>query len=108
MPEAIKKHIEKRSDVEIIVYYEQYKEQVFLKCKKLQEYLYKNPIIKEKYLSETNPHFRYALQFLMLDLYRRGVIAPDSYDNLRMDAVIEIENWMLSWIQRKLLYEKAI
>jgi hypothetical protein len=90
VPEAIKKHIEKRSDVEIIVYYEQYKEQFFLKCKKLHQYLYKNPLIKEKYLSEENPHFKYALQYLMLDLYHRGVIVPNSYDNLRMEAVGEI------------------
>lgn len=46
VPDAIKKHIDKRSDVEIIVYYEQYKEQFFLKCKKLQDYMYKNPLIR--------------------------------------------------------------
>jgi hypothetical protein len=40
----------------------------------------------------------------MLDLYRKGVIVPESYDNLRIDAVVELENWVLSWIQRKLLY----
>lgn len=31
-----------------------------------------------------------------------------SYDNLRQEAVTELENWTLSWIQRKLLYEKSI
>lgn len=33
---------------------------------------------------------------------------PGSYDNLRTEAVAELESWTLSWIQRKLLYEKAI
>jgi hypothetical protein len=46
--------------------------------------------MKEKYLNDDNNHFKFALQYLMLDLYRRGVIAPNSYDNLRMDAIIEI------------------
>lgn len=63
--------------------------------------------MKEKYVNDDNPHFKYAMQYLMLDLYRRGVIVPESYDNLRIDAVHQIENWILSWIQRKLLYEKA-
>lgn len=108
VPEAIRQHIDKHSDVEIIVYYDQYKEQFFLKCKKLQEYLYANPIIREKYLSEDNSHFKNSFQFLLLDLYRRGVIVPGSYDNLRAEAVKELENWTLSWIQRKLLYEKAM
>lgn len=40
------KYIKKRSDVEIIVHYDQYKEQFFLKCKRLQDYLYKFPVIK--------------------------------------------------------------
>lgn len=62
--------------------------------------------MKDKYVTDENAHFRYAFQSLMLDLYRKGVIVPESYDNLRMDAVIELENWVLSWIQRKLLYEK--
>jgi|LakMenEpi03Aug12_release.lakeMendotaPanAssembly.Ray.scaffolds.fasta_scaffold1802048_1 hypothetical protein len=63
--------------------------------------------MKDKYVTDENPHFRYSFQALMLDLYRKGIIVPESYDNLRMDAVIELENWVLSWIQRKLLYEKA-
>ena len=63
--------------------------------------------MREKYVSDENPHFKLAFQSLMLDLYRKGVIVPESFDNLRMDAVTELENWVLSWIQRKLLYEKA-
>lgn len=51
IPAAIKKHIDSHSDVEMIVFYEQYKEQFFLRCKRLQDYLYKNPQIREKYLS---------------------------------------------------------
>jgi hypothetical protein len=90
-----------------MIFYEQYKEQFFLKCKRLQEYLYKNPQIKEKYLSEENSHFVYAFQYILLSLFRRGIIVPGSYDNLRAEAVAEIENWMLSWVQRKLLYEKC-
>ena len=44
----------------------------------------------------------------MLDLFRRGVIVAGSYDNLRVEAVEEIENWMLSWVQRKIMYEKRV
>ena len=33
---------------------------------------------------------------------------PGSYDNLRVEAVEEIENWMLSWVQRKIMYEKRV
>jgi len=73
--------------VEIVAFFELYKEQYFTKCKRLQEYLYKHPTIKEKYLSEDNPHYINALQYLMLDLFRRGVIVPGSYDNLRKEAV---------------------
>lgn len=58
-------------------------------------------------MTDDDPHFKYGFQALLLDLYRRGVIVPESHDNLRMSAVSELEQWVLSWIQRKLLYEKA-
>ena len=44
----------------------------------------------------------------MLRLFRSGVIVPESYSNLREAAVEEIENWVLSWIHRKIIYENLV
>ena len=44
----------------------------------------------------------------MLRLFRSGEIVPGSYNNLRESAVEEIENWVLSWIHRKIIYENLV
>jgi hypothetical protein len=70
----------------------------------LQTLFYEQPSLKEKYLSEENPHFFRGFQQTMLNLFRNGTIVPGSYANLRSEAVEEIEKWVLSWIQRQKAY----
>lgn len=59
-------------------------------------------------MNENDNHFKCGLETIMLKLFRNGTIVPKSYDNLRQEAVEEIEKWVIGWIHRKILYGKLI
>ena len=44
----------------------------------------------------------------MLKLFREGVIVSQSYNNLRIEAVEEIEKWVIGWIHRKMNYGQLV
>ena len=33
---------------------------------------------------------------------------PGEFKNMRLETVEEIEKWVFSWVQRQMLYEKAV
>lgn len=102
---TIHRYIESRNDVEILTYYEEYRQQFFAKCTKLQVYLISSPAVRDQYLSDSDSHFLLAMQYLFLDLFRKGIITRGSHTNLRQEAVDVIQEWALGWIRRKISYE---
>lgn len=62
--------------------------------------------MRDFYLNENDSHLRNGLLTVMLKLFRNGTIVPHSFDNLRQEAVDEIEKWVIGWIHRKIIYGK--
>lgn len=76
--------------MEIIEHFDEYKRQFYTKSKVLHAFITdsKEPEkIKNTYLNEHDSHFANGLEAVMLKLFRSGVIVPQSYTNLRYEAV---------------------
>jgi hypothetical protein len=39
----------------------------------------------------------------MLRLYRKGVIVDGSFNNMREEAVDQLEKWVMGWIHRQII-----